>query len=87
MKHSTGASPRSNMDQPLIYNPTINQQIRNRKILRNEHGLPTVLEPFKVFAPVNPAESKQTIRNDAFTIFENEYDLKRKAEEARRKKT
>ena len=60
--------------EPLIYNPTINQQIRNRKIQRNEKGYPLIKEPIKAFVPVNPAEGKKSIKNDVFTIFDNEYD-------------
>lgn len=63
--------------EPLIFNPTINQQIRNRKINRNDRGLPVIKQPFKSFKPVNPAESKKAIKNDVFTLFDNEYDLAR----------
>jgi hypothetical protein len=34
-----------------------------------------VKEPIKTFVPVNPAEGKKAIKNDVFTIFDNEYDL------------
>ena len=63
--------------ETLIYNPTINQQIRNRRINRNEYGLPINKEFKDNFTPVNPAESKQSIKNDNFTLFDNDYNLTR----------
>ncbi len=42
---------------------------------RNDKGIPLIRDPIKTFVPVNPAEGKKAIKNDVFTIFDNEYDL------------
>ena len=61
----------------LIHNPTINQQIRNRHIVRNQFGVPLGKMPTKTFVPASKAESKQAIKNDKFTMFETSYNATR----------
>lgn len=47
-------------DQPttLIHNPTINQQIRNRHIVRDHQGMALGKLPKTDFIPCNPGEAK-----------------------------
>ena len=59
----------------LIYNPTINQQIRNRALVRDKQGVPIIKNYKKAFVQCNPSEAKATIREDGFTMHENEYNL------------
>uniref|UniRef100_A0A7S3MMG0 Uncharacterized protein n=1 Tax=Favella ehrenbergii TaxID=182087 RepID=A0A7S3MMG0_9SPIT len=61
----------------LIHNPTINQQIRNRHIVRNEFGQPVGKMMKKTFMPASKAMSKGDIKNDAFTIHETSYNAER----------
>ena len=64
----------------LIHNPTINQQIRNRHIVRDERGQAISKVYKQAFVPVSKSLSKQAIKNDAFTMHENSFDLSHKKE-------
>ena len=63
----------------MIHNPTINQQIRNRHIIRDQFGQPMGKVYKKNFVPASKPDSKNTIKNDNFTICENPYNLAHKA--------
>ena len=63
----------------LLHNPTINQQIRNRMIVKNMDGFPMIKTYKETFKPANNAEAKQNVKNDAFTMHENDYNLTRQA--------
>ena len=59
----------------LIYNPTINQQIRNRALVRDKGGVPVIKNYKRAFVQCNPSEARASIREDGFTMHENEYNL------------
>ena len=64
----------------LIFNPTINQQIRNRHIVRDAFGQPLGKIYKKNFVPANRAQAKTEIKNDNFTMCENEFNITHQAE-------
>ena len=47
--------------------------------MRNELGQPKGKEYKQTFVPASKPESKSMIKNDAFTMMENDYNLTRKA--------
>ena len=59
----------------LIHNPTINQQIRNRALVKDKRGVPLVKTYKRAFVQCNPSEARATIKEDGFTMHENEYNL------------
>ena len=59
----------THMPTTLIYNPTINQQIRTRAIMKAENGLPMVKMPKKTFVPASKPGAKTKIKNDNFTLY------------------
>lgn len=75
----------------LIYNPTINQQIRSRQILRDPNGIPVGrLYKGKKFDVANSSNARMTISNNKFTIFETPFsaqlEKERKASALSKKK-
>ena len=47
---------------PLIHNPTINQQIRNRMLFKNSDGTPfSKIYAKQIFVPPNMHEARRTI--------------------------
>ena len=56
------------MGGTLIHNPTINQQIRNRHIVRDSMGQPLGKVYKNAFKPNNPKEARSNIRNDNFAM-------------------
>lgn len=58
----------------LIHNPTINQQIRNRHIVRDQHGIPLSKLPKKTFVPASIVEAKESIRNDNLIMHLTSYN-------------
>ena len=76
MSHDNNRSV-SQGEGTLIHNPTINQQIRNRHIVRNQFGQPVGKEYKQTFVPANRAASKNNIKNDAFTMHETSYNATR----------
>ena len=61
----------------LLHNPTINQQIRNRMIVKNMDGFPMIKTYKETFKPASLADAKNDVKNDKFTMHENDYNLTR----------
>ena len=59
---------------PLIFNPTINQQIKNLMLFKNDQGVPysKVWKGHHV-VPANPAAAKKLIESSEFAMKDNPY--------------
>ena len=64
---------------PLLNNPTINQQIRNRMLFKDADGTPfSKVYAKQVFAPANMHEARRTIIGKFEKIQDSEpYDISR----------
>ena len=69
--------PEGDRNFPLIYNPTINQQIRNKLLYKTDQGVPFVnLYKKDTFKPTNTRAARQTIEGkDLLMMKENPYDI------------
>lgn len=65
----------SKKEVPLFFNPTINQQIRNRRILRDEKGV-SIGKAYRgrKFHYANQLDARETIKNEVFTLHDNPFD-------------
>jgi hypothetical protein len=68
------------MRSTFMNKPTFNNMVREKRLIRN-NGVPvSKIRDRQEFIPINPAEAKNSIKNENFVMFRDLYGYKKQVD-------